>query len=82
MTYRVALHSECGFSGRNVELSTGQEQKYRCCMGLRGFSQGQFMTVKCVQLHGAPRRLVVFQILIVLSYIVCCTKLFALGLGM
>lgn len=44
MIYRVALHSECGFSERNIEFSSGQEQKYSCCMGLHGFSQGQFMT--------------------------------------
>jgi hypothetical protein len=56
MTYRMAVHSECGFSGRNIELSTSQEQKYRCCMGLHGFSQGQFLAVEMCAFAWGPHR--------------------------
>ena len=70
MTYRMALQSDCGFSGRNIELSASQEQKYRCCVGLHGFSQGQFLAVEmCAVAWGPPQRLVVFQISIFFSYI-------------
>lgn len=72
-----ALHSECGLSGRNFELSTSQEQKYRCCMGLHGLSQGQFMAVEMCAVAWAPIEagcfsdVHIFQLHLVLYQIVC-----------
>jgi len=73
----VALKSECGFGGRNLELSAGQEQKYRCCMGLHGFSQGHFMAVEMCAVPWGPVEagcisdFHIFQLHLVLYQIVC-----------